>query len=165
MSFINLLDNFSNFIDRIVKYIVFVLITAMIVAITMQIVFRVFFQALTWSEEISRYLLVWSSFLGATMAYKRGMHINVTFAVEALPKKMIKFFQITAILLTMLFFAIAIFYGVNYMTLQIYQVSAALRIPMKWVYLVMPLSFSIMFLHGVVAIKDVLITRQEGEIK
>lgn len=165
MKLLVLFENISKQLDKVVKYVVFLLITGMIFSITAQIIFRVFFDSLTWTEEISRYLLVWSTFLGATMAYYRGMHINVTFVVDALSPKLKKVIQVLAILLTAGFFSVAIFYGIQYMSLQIYQVSAALRLPMKWVYIVMPVSFAIMTVHAVTAILEVIYKGKAGVIR
>jgi len=163
MKLLALFEGISNRVDRMVRWVLFLLILGMITAITLQIIFRVFFDSLVWTEEISRYLLVWSTFLGATMAYYRGMHINVTFVVDAMPQKIQKSVQTLAILASMVFFALAIKYGIDYMTIQIFQVSAALRVPMKWVYLVMPLSFAIRFLHGLTGISRVWVSKEAGE--
>lgn len=150
------IQQLSDKVDRGVKVLVFLCIVAMIAVITIQILFRVLFDALTWSEELSRYLLVWSTFLGATLAYKRGMHIAVTFVVDLAKGKGKKFLSILSILLSIVFFAVAILYGLQYIQLQSIQVSAALRIPMRYVYIVLPLSFSIMILHGLARVVEIL---------
>lgn len=157
-----IIDDLSEGIDKVVKLIVFCAIVSMIVVITLQIISRVLFDALTWGEEASRYLLVWSTFLGATLAYKRGMHIAITFIVESLPKKISKLMKLLSIVLSMVFFFIAIKYGVDYITMQTYQVSAALRIPMKYVYLVIPVSFGIMFIHAIAAFINELFISEGG---
>lgn len=144
----NFLKRFSDTTDSIVCKIVFLLLAGMIAAITLQIVFRVFFQALTWTEELSRYLLVWSSFLGATLAYKRGMHISVTIFIDKLSGTSKKWAACFSIALSMTFFITATVYGFKLMSMQSIQLSAALRIPMKYVYLGMPVSFIIMAVHG-----------------
>ena len=74
-----LLSNLSNIVDRAMVGIVFLIMAGLVIVTTLQVVFRVAFNALTWSEEMSRYLLVWGTFFGATLAYKRGNHIAVTF--------------------------------------------------------------------------------------
>ncbi|MBA1334168.1 MAG: hypothetical protein HPY66_1877 [Firmicutes bacterium] len=62
MALMLLFRRISDAIDQAISKIVFIAIAGMILSITMQIVFRVFFSALTWTEELSRYLLVWSTF-------------------------------------------------------------------------------------------------------
>ena len=39
----------------------------------------------SWSEESARILLVWIGFLGATIGFREGAHIAVTFVVDLFP--------------------------------------------------------------------------------
>ncbi len=142
----------SSLVDAVVGVLAFCALTTMLVVITLQIVFRVFFQALPWSEELSRYLLVWTTFLGATMAYRRGVHIAVTFLVNSLPALLGRLVRIAGILASLIFFGTAMFYAVRYMQLQSFQVTASLRLPMPYVYAVMPAAFGVMILHGLHAL-------------
>lgn len=93
----------SSLVDAVVGVSAFCALVAMLVVITLQIVFRVFFQALPWSEELSRYLLVWTTFLGATMAYRHGVHIAVTFLVNSLPALLDRMVRIVGILASLFF--------------------------------------------------------------
>lgn len=165
MKLTSMLRTLSNSIDNFIMKAVFLSIVGMLLAITLQIIFRVFFDALTWTEELSRYLLVWSTFLGATLAYKRGMHISVTFCVNLFAKKMQKTVIIFSILLSMIFFAVVIVFGFKYMAMQALQVSAALRMPMKWVYIVIPMSFIVMSVHGVTAILEEIFDIKEVNLQ
>lgn len=165
MKLTSMLRTLSNSIDNFIMKAVFLSIVGMLLAITLQIIFRVFFDALTWTEELSRYLLVWSTFLGATLAYKRGMHISVTFCVNLFAKKMQKTVIIFSILLSMVFFAVVIVFGFKYMAMQALQVSAALRMPMKWVYIVIPMSFIVMSVHGVTAILEEIFDIKEVNLQ
>ncbi|WP_084032014.1 TRAP transporter small permease [Desulfonatronum lacustre] len=142
----------SSLVDAVVGVLAFSAMATMLVVITLQIVFRVFFQALPWSEELSRYLLVWTTFLGATMAYRRGVHIAVTFLVNSLPALLGRMVRIVGILASLIFFGTALFYAVRYMQLQSFQVTASLRLPMPYVYAVMPAAFGVMILHGLHAL-------------
>ncbi len=58
-------------------------LAAMVLLTGLQIVCRIWFTALAWSEELTRYLMVWATFLGASCVYRRSGHINVT-VVQAL---------------------------------------------------------------------------------
>ena len=75
----------SDLLNRVSELALFVMMMAMIVITTLQIVCRFFFDALIWSEEIVCFLLVAASLLGAAVAFKRGTHIAVTSLVEKLP--------------------------------------------------------------------------------
>ena len=135
---------------------VFILVTAMVVVTTLQVVFRVAFTALAWSEELSRYLLVWGTFFGATLAYKRSNHIAVTFVLDFLPHKLRLWFNILTYLLSMVFFLVVAKQGLNMIQLQVFQISPAMSLPMKYIYWSIPLSLSIMFIHALAGIAEEL---------
>ncbi len=145
--FLRLFDQFCAGLDAVMERLAVTALVGMIVATSMQIVFRVFFRALPWTEEVSRFLLVWATFLGATLAYRRGMHIAVTFVVDAVPGRLRQAVRGAALLIALVFFALLLQTTVNYIALQSRQLSAALRLPMRWVYMVMPISLAVMGLH------------------
>lgn len=163
MSGVKALRKLSDSIDALIMKVVFVAIVGMIVSISLQIIFRVFFDALTWTEELSRYLLVWATFLGSTLAYKRSMHISVTFCVDLFKNTAKKIVIVLSILLSLVFFVVVVYFGIKYMAMQSRQVSAALRVPMRWVYIVIPISFIVMAIHGVRGIFDELFKAKEVE--
>lgn len=60
---------------------------AMSVSVLLQVYFRYVVQsALPWSEELSRYLLVYLSFAGGALAYQRGAHVRLEL-FRAFPKR------------------------------------------------------------------------------
>ncbi len=148
MRFPSFLKKVSDAADGIALKAVIVLIIAMIVTITLQILSRTMAQAFTWTEELSRYLLVWSTFLGATLAYKRGLHISVSLFLDKFPKNIRSSAVIGGTALSILFFLIVAWNGFSLMAMQIFQVSPALQLPMRWVYLVIPLTAIIMLVHA-----------------
>lgn len=158
------LDKISNMVDWLILRIVFIGIVGMIISISLQIIFRVFFNALVWTEEAARYLLVWSSFLGATLAYKRKMHIAVTAGVELMPKALRIVIALLSIGLSLIFFSICAYYGFQLMAIQAYQLSPALRIPMKYIYMGIPLSFIIMIIHGLNLMVQEVLKHKEARV-
>jgi TRAP-type C4-dicarboxylate transport system permease small subunit len=146
----------SNTIDRAMVGMVFLIVAAMVIVTTLQVVFRVAFNALTWSEELSRYLLVWGTFFGATLAYKRGNHIAVTFIIDFFPTRLRVWFNVFTYLLSLAFFVIVAQQGLNMITMQVFQVSPALQMPMRYVYWSIPLSCVIMIIHSFAGISDEL---------
>jgi len=156
-----LLRKFSNIVDWLVVRLVFLLIIALILVISMQIVSRVFFSAYSWTEELSRYLLVWSTFLGASMAYKRKSNIAVTFAADLLRGWAKTITRWVVNLLTVTFLAVAIYYSVKMISLQVFQVSPALGISMSHVYLSLPLGFAAMFIHALSMMAEELFPGRE----
>lgn len=85
MAFVKGFHKLSDVLDTICSYIIVVMLGAMVVITGAQIVCRMAFTALSWSEEATRYLLVWSSFLGASCVYKHSGHISITFIQDMVP--------------------------------------------------------------------------------
>jgi len=138
----------SDRIDKVIVYFVFLLLVGMVVVTTLQVICRVLFSALTWSEELTRYLLVWSTFFASTMAYKRGNHIAVTFLVEALPKRLSAALSILSYILSMAFFLLAAYYAWQMISMQVFQISPAMSLSMRYVYISLPVSMLVMVIHA-----------------
>ncbi len=131
-------------IDAVTRPAVFLAMAALIGVITLQITSRVFFSAVGWTEEVARFLLVWITFLAATLAYRRRRHIAVTFVIEALPPRIRQASQLLATLVVVAFMISLIVIGYRYMQVQSFQKSASLRLSMTWVYAVMPFCATLM---------------------
>ncbi|MDD2352461.1 MAG: TRAP transporter small permease [Atribacterota bacterium] len=140
----------SEILNGFIKISAGIMLIIMTIVVTIQIIFRIFFNALSFTEEISRYLLVWSSLFAASVAYKQGAHIAVTFLVEKFKGKSKSSMAIIINLVSLIFFMIAIFYGLQLINMQVFQTSPALLIPMRYVYLCIPISFSVMLFHSLV---------------
>jgi TRAP-type C4-dicarboxylate transport system permease small subunit len=149
----------SDSVDRIATFLAVAILLAMTAVITLQIVCRFFFTALSWSEELARYLMIWLTFLGASMGVKRGAHIAVTFAISPLPKAVRKGLELLVYALCLYFFSTVAYYGWRLMNMQAYQVSAGLGISMRYVYVSLPVGGVICSIH---VLNQILTTLSEG---
>ncbi len=152
----SLLLAWSDRINAWSEKALFGLMVAMIFFTTLQVITRVFFTALSWSEEITCFLLVYASLVGAAVAFKRGSHIAVTFIVQRLPAGGQKAMAILVHLLGIGFFAVIAFYGILLMKAESHQTSPAMMIPMVWVYLIFPVLGGVIILHLLAAIGQTL---------
>lgn len=134
--------------------LLFVLMLAMIFFTTIQVAFRVFFTALSWSEEITCFLLVYATLVGTAVAFKRGSHIAVTFIAQRLSASVQKFLAIGVLLLGIVFFFVMAVYGALLVKTESLQTSPALQIPMSWVYVVFPLLGAVIILHLLAGIRQ-----------
>ena len=151
----------SDKVDAVCSVICAIVLTSMVLITGVQIICRLWFTALDWSEEITRYLLVWATFIGAGCVYKRAGHINVTIVHLFVSPHIKKMMEFVTHLLCGAFFCLAAYHGYAYMNMQSYQLSAAMRIPMYWMYLAIPVGCGIMFLH----VTDALLKLFSGACK
>ncbi len=142
----------SDILDRVMEYVIVAMLGIMVVVTGAQIVCRVWFTALSWSEEATRYLLIWSSLCGAGCVYKHSGHISITVLGDFLPYRARKILQIVVHLLCMMAFAVIVLYGIQYYGRQGNQLSPTMRLPMRYVYLCIPAGAAVMFIHGADAV-------------
>lgn len=150
-------------LNRLGEILCLAMLAVMVIITGLQIIFRVFFKALTWSDELVRYLLVWSSFLGASCVYRSGGHISVTIVQNLLPEGGRKALQVVVHLLCAVFFGLMVYFGIIYAMKQARQLSPAMRIPMSYLYASIPAGGVMMLWHAVDAVLQALFPEKKEE--
>ena len=123
---------------------VLIAFTIVVIAVVMfmQFTFRLFGSSLTWSEEVSRYMFVWSVGLGISYATKNNKHLRMDVLPQLVPKLAPSFDFISD--LSVLVVSVWML-GPGYKTLSMLaggtQVGATTGVPMWIVYLSMYAGF------------------------
>jgi TRAP-type C4-dicarboxylate transport system permease small subunit len=144
------MERLSLVLNRWIEYLLFSLGLTMTFVVALQVFFRyVLNQSLFWSEELARFLLVWLSFLGASVAYRRKAHPGIDVLSSRMPDRVSRIFTIVVHVVSIAFFSVMIFYGYRFAYFVRLQISPALYVP-KWViFSIVPLSGLILMIHGV----------------
>ena len=110
-----------------------------------QVIARELGGSLPWSEELTRYLAVWVTFIGGSLGIKRGAHIGVEAIKMKLPPKARLAVNLIGILICMFFCFVCIKYGIQIISRQIAtsQRSPSMRIPMWWAYMAIPVGLGL----------------------
>lgn len=152
MMLVHGIHKLSDILDKLMEVVIVFMLGAMVVITGAQIVFRIFFTSLAWSEEATRYLLIWSTLLGAGCVYKHAGHISISILQDALPAKAKDLLQIVIHGLCCILFVLIVWYGIQYFGRQGKQLSPAMRLPMRYVYTCIPIGCGIMAFHALDAI-------------
>lgn len=108
-----------------------------------QVFFRyVLNDSIFWAEEAILYLIISMSFLSTSLGIRKGSHITVDILKSCVPDSMTKGFIILASLIGALF-AVALFYyggSLFFNTLARGQLSPTLRMPIAFMYALIPLT-------------------------
>ena len=152
----SLLGNLSYKVNLACEIGLFVTLTLMTVVTILQIVCRIWFKALTWSEEATCFLLVFASFLGTTVAFKRGANIAVSFVLDVLPNSAKRIVLIAIELVGIAFWVVTAWYGAVFCLQERFQMAASMPISMAWMYLVFPLTGVIAILHLTSHVEDLV---------
>ncbi|MDR1622395.1 MAG: TRAP transporter small permease [Synergistaceae bacterium] len=150
------LGRLSDGVNAVCEVGLFVTLTLMTGVTILQIVCRIWFRALTWSEEATCFLLVFASFLGTTVAFKRGSNIAVNFMLDVLPKPVRKIVMIAIELMGIVFFGATGWYGAVLCIQERTQLASSMPISMAWMYLVFPLTGAVAILHLAVHVENLL---------
>ena len=129
------LEKSCSNINQIIEYLLFGIGFSMALLVAVQVFCRyVLNSSLFWSEELARYMLVWLSFLGATVAYYRHLHPGVDTITSRLPASKQRFPLLCVHCISMVIGIVMLISGTQFSWFIRMQVSPALSIP-KWIIL------------------------------
>ncbi len=153
--------NVKKILNNLEGYFCVGSLAVMSVVIFWQVVCRyVLKSSLPWSEELSRYLLVWTSFIGGAYGVRLGAHIGVEAFTLLLPKKAQKALAILVMIACTILCCFICKFGFQIVQTQLAknQLSPAMRIPMGYMYAAIPVGmifFIIRYVQDIIeAIRD-----------
>jgi len=124
---------------RLLERTTAVLLSAIAFIVALEVVCRYILNvSLPWSEEISRYLFIWMSFLGAGVALKRGAHISVDSLVTRLSEPGRRRIENLVAVLVFAFALLLLYQGILTMPAMIGQYSITMGFSLGWVYVAVP---------------------------
>lgn len=133
--------------NKVIHAVLILLMVILVVSVFCQITFRFFGMALTWTEEVSRYSMIWMTFLGAAYAVSTKAHIGMELVVDRMQGVAKKLMIAVAALVSGTFFMMMVVKGYELSMRVMEQTSAVLQIPMGIVYLVIPISGAVLFVN------------------
>lgn len=136
-----LISNFTDWLYKILLTACCLALAGMVIIISAQVFCRFILNFTPhWTEELTLIIMIYSGFMGAAVAYKKRLHINLQFFLMNIPptyRKKVHFF-IDCILL--LFSVYSIYYGWQLTTKTMNQINPALGWPVGTSYLAIPIS-------------------------
>lgn len=122
--------------------VVFVLLSAL------QVVLRYIFRfSFPWVEELLAILLVWMTFIGAAGLARKRAHIHVEIVDEFLPKKWVRILDVVYNVITIVYLAALAWGGIQLWDKLRLQRTPAMRLPLRYVALVVPVTAAIMCVY------------------
>lgn len=143
----NIKSFFIKILDNIESYICRVLLIVFVSLLMVQIISREMFgYSFSWIEELATYLFVWFAYFGASHAAKMAAHNRVTFQFKLFPKivQTVSEFFADMIWLAFNLYFIYLSYDFVFHKMNLFWKSQTLGVPMKYFYMVLPISFAFM---------------------
>ncbi|MBC9795166.1 TRAP transporter small permease [Sinomicrobium weinanense] len=138
-------------LDRFLGGFLVMILAILVIAVLWQIFSRYVLNApSSVTEEISRFLLIWVGILGAAYCSGQQDHLAIEILPPRLDVKNRQRLKIVINVLIMLFSILVFIIGGSwlvYLNHILGQSSAALHIPLSWVYMVIPLSGIVILMY------------------
>ena len=124
--------------------------------------FRYFLQiGLGWTDELARYLQIWLTFVGATVAVKRWAHFQLMLVNLWIPAGVRRFTQIFAIAVVVALAAIMIKNGIDITRVTWNQASPVMGWRIGYLYLISPVSGVLMIFF---ALRHLVTALRSGDL-
>lgn len=140
----NKIDMLFQKVSRAMEIFLVVLFVLLFFDVLLQVFSRYFLNAsFSFTEELARFSLIWLSILGATYLNAKREHLSMDFLYRKFSIENKKKLSILIEVFILLFaLAVMVVGGFNlvYITLHLEQLSGTLRIPLGYIYVILPIS-------------------------
>jgi len=153
----------TRILQKIVGALVIVGLAGIVLLVTLQIIDRYLFKdPVVWTEELARYVFVWSTIFGASLALRRFELICVTFILDRLPPIPRRIAMALGLLGVIVFFWIFVQYGSKLLVTAMGAgtTSPGLGAPMYLIYLIFPIGGTMMLIFSIACLIEVLMGRK-----
>ena len=142
-----MLDRIATFLEE--TFVGFTLLSATLLLFG-GVVMRYFFNyTFEWSDELIRYVIIWSTFIGGGLCAKKGMHVKMDILLRVMPAGFLKYWNMFLTVVAILFslFCMIQGYRMVFLTQAFGRTSVSFPLPMWIPYLAVPLGYTLMFIH------------------
>lgn len=145
-------------LDSLLASLVVILMGSLVLVVTWQVAARYLLGSpSSVTEEIARFLLIWIGLLGSAFAYRQKLHLAFDYLLHKQRESVQRGMEMGIHAGIALFSLLVLVVGggrLVQLTFELGQRSAALQIPLGWVYMVLPLSGFILILYSVRFIQE-----------
>lgn len=162
-----MLKKYSKFLDaleKVEKVLLAISLSVMTVVIIYQVALRYVFSASNaWSEELARYLMVFSVMVASAIALRKNSHLQIDILINRFNPRMKAIFTIASTIAGIVFLCYLFIYSLDLMKLGMRNTSAGLGFVMAIPYAAIPLGVVLMVLTSIEVILKNLEELRQGK--
>lgn len=163
-------DKLRSLLDRLILSVCSFALMLLVVTVTWQVFSRyVLNDPSSFTDELSRYTMVWLGLLGASYLFGVRGHLAITLLsswAEKTSKNLNIALQVFINLVTFTFVALAMFKGgIALMSKTTQQLSPALQLPMAYIYSILPITAVIIFIYLALNTLELFTKNKTTELK
>jgi len=137
-------DKIFNKVNRLIEVFLVIIFALLVIDVLWQVFSRyILNRSFSFTEEFARFALIWLSILGAAYLNAKREHLSMDFLYQKFSKLNKKKASILIEIFIFLFASIVMVIGgfnLVYTTLHLEQLSGTLRIPLGYIYAILPVS-------------------------
>ncbi len=146
---IMVLERINDVSMRLCRYAVIALMIGITAIVCAGVFWRYFLNdALSWTEETAKFVMVWLVFAGAPIALRKGGHASINVLPDMLPERLRQGLFVLIYLMILWFLAVLIDQGIAFALQAKSQTTATTNISMLYIFSAMPIGGMIMLLVG-----------------
>ncbi|HBW36669.1 TRAP transporter small permease [Desulfosporosinus sp. BICA1-9] len=144
-------------VNKVIGRFTNLLLIIMTLAVFAQVISRFLLEhPLAWSEELARYLMIWITFLGASLAIEKKAHPMIEIFAGFLPGRTRQVVQVIALLVSSVFYSLLIYFGSQFAVRSFGQLTPAMGLPIGYVYLIIPISGVLLLISSFAEIEKII---------
>ena len=151
----------KGILDRTLEWATILTFAAMMIVVTIQILTRFLPFSFIWTEELTRFLFIYSIAFSAPLAIKKKEYINVDFLINLLPGKVKRVYETVIYLLLIVFFVVLLYPAYQFYQLAIGQRSATMALEMTLIHASIGVAFLFMVIYLFFYVKDLFRNKED----
>nr|WP_246602525.1 TRAP transporter small permease [Sporosarcina aquimarina] len=152
----------TNYVNKVVGWLLFIMLAIMSVLISWQVFARfVVGESLTFSEEASRFLMIWLVMLGTAYSIKEGSIIAVDILQNKLKGNILSISKVVMSVVGCIFYVIMVVYGIKTAQAVSFQTAPTTGLSMFWPMFAIPVGGALMFLNTASVLIEDFIGKEE----
>ncbi|MEW9671123.1 TRAP transporter small permease [Ammoniphilus sp. 3BR4] len=146
-------------IEKLLEIITVTLMALLVIVVSAQVISRMFNSPFMWTEEFSRFALVYLTFLGAALAYYKGEGLRITMFIDRFPPAVRKANDAVMLVMSVILSVCLVIFSFDLAKELWGTPSTALQWDRGIVVLVIPVGFALIFLKLIRDVKKTILTR------
>ncbi len=140
------------------RWLLIVMLAAMACIVFANVVLRYTTgDSLVWAEEVSRQIMVWTTFLGAGLVLRFGGHVAIDSLHQAIGPRS-RYLRIVVLQGIVAFSLVMAWSCLDYVAMSRFQTTPATGIPFSYVYAALPVGFVLIVAHALFIARSYIAT-------
>jgi TRAP-type C4-dicarboxylate transport system permease small subunit len=151
-----MLHRFIGAFDKLGAFASCILVAALLVCVSLGVVTRALGEPLIWTDEFSRFLMVWLAVFGGIVASRKRLHVRIRYFQDLLPARAHRAIELAIQLAVTLFGAMICYFSFGLVAKNLDLEATSMPISMAWMYVPMVLAGLVFAIQGAREVVEVM---------